>query len=78
MSKVEGLLHNITTPILIIQGDNDPIVKREKVTSTSQRKHGILADIMASMKCLRLFIGLLGVMKGNGLGVVVINHMSNM
>lgn len=44
MSKVEGLLHNITTPILIIQGDNDPIVKREKVTSTSQRKHGILAD----------------------------------
>ena len=58
MSKVQRVLHNITAPILIIQGDNDPIVKREsarliydrvkskdkKLLLLPRAKHGILAD----------------------------------
>ena len=58
MSKVSGILQNITAPILIIQGDNDPIVKREsarriydgiksrdkKLLLLPRDKHKILAD----------------------------------
>lgn len=58
MTKVEGVLANITAPILIIQGDNDPIVKREsgkliydsisskdkKLLILPREKHSILAD----------------------------------
>ena len=58
MSKVQSTLENITAPILIIQGDNDPIVKREsarliydgikskdkKLLLLPRVKHGILAD----------------------------------
>jgi len=58
MSKVSGSLQNVTAPILIIQGDNDPIVKRESarliydgIKSTDKKllllprdKHGILSD----------------------------------
>jgi esterase/lipase len=58
MSKVSDSLQNVTEPILIIQGDNDPIVKRESarriydgIKSTDKKllllprnKHGILAD----------------------------------
>jgi len=58
MSKVSGSLQKVTAPILIIQGDNDPIVKRESarriydgIKSTDKKllllhrdKHGILAD----------------------------------
>ena len=58
MTKVEDNLHNITEPILIIQGDNDPIVKGEsgkliydgisskdkKLLILPRDKHSILAD----------------------------------
>ena len=58
MSKVSSSLQDVTAPILIIQGDNDPIVKRESarriydgIKSTDKKllllprdKHGILAD----------------------------------
>jgi len=58
MTKVEKKLHQITAPILIIQGDNDPIVKREsakliydgvsskdkKLLILPREKHSILAD----------------------------------
>jgi len=58
MSKVEHSLKNITSSILIIQGDNDPVVKREsgkhiydKVMSKDKKllilpreRHSILAD----------------------------------
>ncbi|WP_295421527.1 alpha/beta fold hydrolase [Sulfurovum sp.] len=58
MSKVNRTLKNVTAPILIIQGDNDPVVKAEsaqliydKVASKDKKllllprvKHGILAD----------------------------------
>lgn len=58
MRKVSHLLQNITAPILIIQGDNDPIVKREsarliydgigsedkKLLLLPRSKHVILAD----------------------------------
>ncbi len=58
MSKVSDSLQNVTEPILIIQGDNDPIVKREsarriydgikskdkKLLLLPRNKHGILAD----------------------------------
>ena len=58
MSQVQSVLGNITAPILIIQGDNDPIVKQEsarliydKIKSKDKKlllfhreKHGILAD----------------------------------
>ncbi len=58
MTKVQGRLENITAPILIIQGDNDPIVKREsakliydsikskdkKLLLLPRVKHCILAD----------------------------------
>ena len=58
MSRVSGSLRKVTAPILVIQGDNDPVVKRESarriydgVKSTDKKmlllhrdKHGILAD----------------------------------
>lgn len=58
MSKVQSVLKDITAPILIIQGDNDPIVKRESARLIYERikskdkklllfardKHSILAD----------------------------------
>ena len=58
MSKVSNSLHKVTAPILIIQGDNDPVVKSESaqliydgVDSKKKRllmlpreKHSILAD----------------------------------
>jgi len=58
MTKVADQLENITAPILIIQGDNDPIVKREsgkliydgisskdkKLLILPREKHSILAD----------------------------------
>ena len=58
MSQVHSILGKITAPILIIQGDNDPIVKRKsarliydniksedkKLLLLPRVKHGILAD----------------------------------
>ena len=58
MTKVSAMLKNITAPILIIQGDNDPVVKREsakliydavkskdkKLLILPREKHSILAD----------------------------------
>ena len=58
MTKVNRTLRNITAPILIIQGDNDPIVKRKsgkliydgvkskdkKLVILPRERHSILAD----------------------------------
>ncbi len=58
MTKVSNTLQNITSPILIIQGDNDPVVKPEsgkliyggisskdkKLLILPREKHSILAD----------------------------------
>lgn len=58
MTKVSSTLKNITAPILIVQGDNDPVVKREsakliydavkskdkKLLILARDKHSILAD----------------------------------
>ena len=58
MIKVQDTLQNITAPILIIQGDHDPIVKREsgkliydgisskdkKLLILSRERHSILTD----------------------------------
>ncbi len=58
MTKVAASLQHITIPMLIIQGDKDPIVKEEsarliydgirstdkKLLLLSRDKHGILAD----------------------------------
>ena len=60
MSKVDNTLENITAPILIIQGDNDPVVKREsgkliydgvkskekKLLILPRERHSILADTL--------------------------------
>lgn len=58
MSKVENTLKHVTAPILIIQGDNDPTVKREsakliydgvkakdkKLLILPRERHSMLAD----------------------------------
>lgn len=58
MSRVDDTLQNITAPILIIQGNNDPVVKREsgkliydsvkskekKLLLLARKRHSILSD----------------------------------
>ena len=73
MSKVSRTLDKVTAPILIIQGDNDPVVKREsarliydgvsskekKLLLLPRNRHSILAD----EKSIEVFEAVFGFMK---------------
>jgi esterase/lipase len=77
MTKVSNTLQNITAPILIIQGDNDPVVKREsgkliydgvkskdkKLLILPRERHSILAD----KGCIEVFEAVNGFIKGHTL-----------
>jgi esterase/lipase len=70
MSKVTKNLSKVTAPILIIQGDNDPVVKRESVrliydgVSSKQKKLLLLPrerhSILADEKCGEVFEAVYG------------------
>ena len=73
MSKVTKTLDKVTAPILVIQGDNDPVVKHESakliydgVSATEKKllllprdRHSILAD----EKSVEVFEAVFGFMK---------------